>query len=300
MTFLLLIGGAIAISMAAVSMASRAQAPPRSQLRKLDEASFEGNAVAVKRILSQSGPSHVANVQDSQGRTPLMAAAQGGHLSVIKELISAGANVNEADKQGWTPLMAAAGAGHARAARLLLLAGASPNAANRSGRTALMGAAFLGHQGAIRELLDKGADPNLQDGDGWTAVRWAAKGGHAGAVALLASFGANPDMRDWNGWTPIMAAALSGADASVIPARALPALAAGLPLALRPPPISGGGSCQNAAAPRAAAPACNPCVARFDDAGPRVVRPGAGPGRPAGDSGAAAGGRRRGGAGPGR
>ena len=126
LTFLLLVGGAIAISLAAVSMASRSQIPLPSQLHELDKAAYVGNAKAVQRILSLSGSSNlhtVANARDILGRTPLMAAAQGGHSAVMKELIAAGANVNAADKQGWTPLMAAAGGGYAHAARLLLLAG---------------------------------------------------------------------------------------------------------------------------------------------------------------------------------
>ena len=120
LTFLLLVGGAIAISLAAVSMASRSQIPLPSQLHELDKAAYVGNAKAVQRILSLSGSSNlhtVANARDILGRTPLMAAAQGGHSAVMKELIAAGANVNAADKQGWTPLMAAAGGGYAHAAR---------------------------------------------------------------------------------------------------------------------------------------------------------------------------------------
>ena len=44
----------------------------------------------------------------STGATPLMHAAGKGYLQCVKELIAAGADVNQADDDGDTPLMWAA------------------------------------------------------------------------------------------------------------------------------------------------------------------------------------------------
>lgn len=57
-------------------------------------------------------------------RTPLQAAAEGGHLTVMECLSAAGANVNAIDLRGRTVLDMATAGGHYDVANLLRAAGA--------------------------------------------------------------------------------------------------------------------------------------------------------------------------------
>ena len=207
--FLLLSGASFFFFLAMSSTWSRSLSLPK--LKAFDKAAFDGDAITVSRDLNRIS----ANAKDERGRTPLMIAAETGHIAVLDELVAAGADVNSKSNLGWTPLMAASGGNHARAIRLLLRGGASINTADINGRTALMGAAFLDNKKAMLQLLENGADPNLQDSNGWTATRWAADAGHSEAITMLRSFGADPDLPDWHGLTPILAAEDNGARSSV-------------------------------------------------------------------------------------
>jgi ankyrin repeat protein len=61
--------------------------------------------------------------------TPLMSAAAAGRLDEVRNLLKAGADVNEKDAIGATALIVAAGKGHLEVVKTLLAAGADPNAA---------------------------------------------------------------------------------------------------------------------------------------------------------------------------
>jgi hypothetical protein len=61
-----------------------------------------------------------------------------GDARALKDLLAAGANVNEQDEQGWTPLNWAAGRGDVDAVRLLLEHGADVTLTGRDNRTPLM------------------------------------------------------------------------------------------------------------------------------------------------------------------
>ncbi|MFE2889289.1 ankyrin repeat domain-containing protein [Streptomyces sp. NPDC059272] len=125
----------------------------------------------------------------------LFEAVQTGDVAAVKALLGAGVDPEGPDSEGTTPLYAAAVNGEAVIVGLLLLAGVSPDVESRGAGaegTALCAAACWGHTATVRELLAFGADPNLREdgGTGWSPLEWASNGPHPATVALLVAAGA--------------------------------------------------------------------------------------------------------------
>ena len=138
------------------------------------------------------GPSpESATGNGDNGRTPLQAAAESGHLDIVESLLTANANVNAAagSSYGQTALQAAAAGGHLKVVQRLLVAKADVNAAagnGGNGRTALQAAAAGGHFDVVDMLLAANANVNATaDGCGRTALEAAAEGGHLDVVQRL-------------------------------------------------------------------------------------------------------------------
>jgi cytohesin len=68
----------------------------------------------------------IVDLLDADGATPLLRAVAGGYTSVMRLLLSVGADPNLGDRGGTTPLDAATDCGHLEAARVLEFAGARP------------------------------------------------------------------------------------------------------------------------------------------------------------------------------
>jgi ankyrin repeat protein len=130
------------------------------------EAGSRTGDLAVVRVCLALG----ANVNQPFGSvraTPLMRAADGARVDVMRLLLDKGARVNESDLWGHTALTYALGRGeaHEGAVRLLLAAGADPNPVNTStGQTPLHLVARTGNSEVARLLVAAGADPRLRDG----------------------------------------------------------------------------------------------------------------------------------------
>ena len=123
---------------------------------------------------------------DFTGQTPFLTAALAGDVTVMKLLLSHGADPKIGTFQGTSALMAAAGVnwvvaqtwteGPAQlleAVKLCLELGMDVNQANSMGVTALHGAANRGSDEIIRFLVEKGADLTAQDKEHRTALDWA-------------------------------------------------------------------------------------------------------------------------------
>ena len=101
-------------------------------------------------------------------------------------LLARGADPTLANGYGCTPLMFACIGGHIGVVRSLLTDGRSPiNAENHWGRTAIFYAAGNGHAEVVRLLLRAGADPTISDEDGDTALSTAREENQQDIVALL-------------------------------------------------------------------------------------------------------------------
>lgn len=147
----------------------------------------------------------VDNVSD----TPLIAAADEGHLEVVKLLLQHGANPNFASLVT-SPMEAAAGNNQVEVMRVLLSAGASPNCIGLP--SPLTAAAREGHIEASQFLLSAGVQPD-REGHSISPMIAAAQFGHTHIIQMLLAAGANPNIANGDGsnhTTPLIEATKKG------------------------------------------------------------------------------------------
>ncbi|XP_072517004.1 ankyrin repeat domain-containing protein 29 isoform X3 [Salminus brasiliensis] len=135
------------------------------------------------------------------GATPLFLASQEGHLTVVRQLLSSGAKVNQPREDGTAPLWMAAQMGHNEVVKVLLLRGADRDADRTDGSTALFKAAHKGHCTVIEELLKFNPSLGLLK-NGSTALHAAVMGGNPKTVKLLLGANADPTLRNKNNDLP--------------------------------------------------------------------------------------------------
>ena len=196
------------------------------------------------------------------GFTPLLHAILAGDPRIVRVLLAAGADVNDAAPDGVTALMLALIKRHEEIALLLLEGGADPHPA-AAGFTALHLASATGSLAVAEALLARGADANARlerpqrltnsfeigvftsPGSGRltqigsTPFLVAAKSADARMMRLLAAAGADPQLATDDGTNALMLAAGLGKRAALdityydwTEGQAVEALAAGLELGL--------------------------------------------------------------------
>ena len=146
------------------------------------------------------------------GGTPLSLAFEGGHLGIIKMLLSHGADPNSADDENSSPLHAAALDGHIDVVRHPLTMGADPNLRDAELQTPLCNAALEGCEDVVECLLEAGADPDATNSTNRTPLFDACSNGHDGVVQSLLAAGADPCARDDTGRMPVFEACWKGRD----------------------------------------------------------------------------------------
>mmetsp|Transcript_26300 Transcript_26300/g.42152 ORF Transcript_26300/g.42152 Transcript_26300/m.42152 type:complete len:178 (+) Transcript_26300:127-660(+) len=133
------------------------------------------------------------------GLTPLQAAAFGGDVAKVIELLDAGADVNiqaNGENAGKTAAMLAASAGCAEILKVMNRGPSLLNLKDADGGTAAMSAAVHSHSSVLDYLIEKKVDLNAVDGDGWTALMYACSVGAADAVAKLVANGADASLKN--------------------------------------------------------------------------------------------------------
>ena len=122
---------------------------------------------------------NAGDAQLAEGATPLMRAARGRDIPVMRALFAKGADPNLATKNYMTALMFASGGGGRNR-------GADAQAIE-----------------AITMCLDHGADIRAFNNNGATALHVAVEGGADAIVRVLAEHGADLDVQDKSGRTPL-------------------------------------------------------------------------------------------------
>ncbi|CAI4227277.1 unnamed protein product [Auanema sp. JU1783] len=157
----------------------------------LMEAAQEGHVGTVLYILSAARLDEVLcpNIQQHLNAA-LSMAADSGHLEVVEVLFSEGAHINM-EYEGRTPLMKAAKNGNTDIVSFFIGKGVDINLKAQPGNdaTALSLACTTGYKEVVRLLLEAGADPNIELKDGVTCILEAAKNGFVEIVELLLDYG---------------------------------------------------------------------------------------------------------------
>lgn len=143
-----------------------------------------GEDSVVREMLSQGAD---PEVRGADGLTALGLAAYLGQQTTVRRLLEAGADVDRAGHNGYTPVQMACISGRVDALDELLKAHPDLERPDRRGRHALGVAAFFGRISAMQRLVDAGFDPATLDSRGFNAQHAAVEGGQFEAIEWLRS-----------------------------------------------------------------------------------------------------------------
>jgi ankyrin repeat protein len=193
---------------------------------------YPGNLQSIRLLLSKGAD---AKAVDEAGDGPLGNAAGAADVGMLKELLAAGASVNERSNRGGslrglTPLIRAAGANCVECARLLLAHGSDVNAVSDEARvvkaglqehgrlTPLLLAVEGGNHELIQLLLDKGASLEARDSRGLNALMLAVTNERQDvrSVRLLLDRGARADVHAMDNQSALSWARKWGRDTEIV------------------------------------------------------------------------------------
>jgi ankyrin repeat protein len=148
-------------------------------------AAAQGKSREIVSLLLDAGAD--PNVPVHPDMDPLWVAAWEGDLTIVEQLLEAGANVDSGRKYG-NALQEAAASGSLEIIEVLLMAGADVNARGGPAGTALNAAAFRGYYECVELLLIAGAEVRFPD-DAYGGARTLAEAmEHSNVVKLLLEY----------------------------------------------------------------------------------------------------------------
>ncbi|XP_041932384.1 transient receptor potential cation channel, subfamily N, member 1 [Alosa sapidissima] len=186
-----------------------------AELRK-DSVHENGEDVLIVRTLMEYD-ANVTETTRELRETPLHYCARVGNTAVLQEILRGVAAsclqmaVNKHAKNGWSPLLLAAERGHLEVVRILLQNHARVDVFDEDGKAALHLAAENGHEDIADLLLSHKAFVNAKTKLGLTPLHLAAQNGSTRLVRLLVeTHVASTDALSLNKQTPLHLAAMSG------------------------------------------------------------------------------------------
>lgn len=180
---------------------------------QLIAAAEAGQTAKVRQLLSAGAN---INAQDERGRTAIMAATHANKPETVAALVKAGANVNLQDNRLDNPFLYAGAEGLLAVLKALEPARPNTRIYNRFGGTALIPACERGHVEMVEYLLEHtDVDVNHINNLGWTGLLEAivlSNGGprHQQIVQILIAHGANVNIADKEGVGPLQHAQRRG------------------------------------------------------------------------------------------
>ena len=179
-----------------------------NQNNELFKAMRNTDVAALRAILESRYKTVNANVADEQGWTPLLLAAAGRPVEMLKLLLARGVDLQACTKgNGYTALHWATIQGTCEAMRALIVAGADVNAKGKTGETALHKAVRNNDGNKVQILLEAGASVHVDNAYGETPLFLA----NGPLIAQkLVDAGADVSKTDTNGNAPIHSAVKRG------------------------------------------------------------------------------------------
>jgi ankyrin repeat protein len=193
--------------------------PVLAEQKGLIDAAALGDVARVKALIAAGvNP----NIKAKDGTTALFAAAEKGHLDVVRALLGVKADVNakanetcirregacDNQKAGSTALFFAAENGYSDVVKALLGAGANVNTKTQDGTTALYVASGSGRLTVVQVLLAAKAEVNAKVESGLSAGETplfaAVRSGNTNVVQALLDAKADVSARSSNGYTALM------------------------------------------------------------------------------------------------
>ena len=165
----------------------------------LHAAALAGAGEAVTYLLSKKA---YPGAKDKDGRIPLHAAAGRGQLAVVKLLLEKKSWLDNTDFKKRTPLFLAIMNGRIEVATFLVAQGASLTLADAEGFSALHHAIIAGNEALTTAIIEKSGKIDVPTKSGWTALHLAASRGQEKMVKLLVDKGANVSAKDRKGNHP--------------------------------------------------------------------------------------------------
>jgi uncharacterized protein len=175
------------------------------------------------------------NTKTENGTTPLMIAAHGGRVDLVRYLLEKGAQVDarnvpketaliaaanrQGDRDGNFPVREALHTDKDKVVEVLVAAGADINASDGSGDTPLILASRYGRIEVVRFLIERGAELNLRNRAGETALLASIsflgyyvtnETDKGNILELMIGAGADVNTRNQDGDTPLIIAANAG------------------------------------------------------------------------------------------
>ena len=188
---------------------------PKGQSPLVEAAQFNRKDILVHILdnypvnLEQETSTDIEGGHPVEGATPLWTASTLGHLDIVKELITRGADIEHTTDSHSSPLRGAAFDGHLPVVEYLIDQGADIDKPNQVGQSPLTIAAAMRKMKTVEFLLKKGANIHHRGHNGDTPLHVAVESGSSEITKVLVEAGAKNIPNDV-GYTPAIMACCYG------------------------------------------------------------------------------------------